>query len=262
MFCVLFAVQPVAQPGGVPGALQELHEVILQVFDKDHSGAVTASEVDVTLSAFGAMAGGMGEPGNPNEIETMIASAKEFAPQLVQLLDADGSSSLSKSELLWISKFQTVLKNGELRNLTRDVFVALDADGDDALTADEAKTDDALTLAKVVTLVQEVLPLPSLMVDTADAEQRATLRKHLSRALELLDADGDGVVVRKEAGAAFKKFRGMFLKAAKTLREMGPMLAMFGMDGARGMGGAGNFRVPGQGKGGAPNRPKPTKHEL
>lgn len=262
MLCLLLAAQPLAQPGGGPGALQELHEVILQVFDKDHSGAVTASEVDTTLSAFGAMAAGMGEPGKgPNEVEAMIESAKGFAPQLVQLLDGDGSGGLSKSELLWISKFQTVLKNGELRNLTRDVFMALDADSDDVLTADEAKTDDAETLAKVVALVQEVLPLPALMVDTADAEQRATLRKHLGRALEMLDADGDGVVVRKEAGAAFKKFRGMFLKAAKTLREMGPMLAMFGgMDGGGGMGGGGNLRVPGQGKG-TPQR-KPTKHEL
>ena len=178
----------------------------------------------------------------------------QFVPEAIKLLDSDGSKGLDKSEVLWITKFAKTLRSGELKNLTRDVFEALDADGDDSLTASEVATDDEATLAKVVTLVHATLPLPNLLVDTADAEQRATLSKHLTSALAMLDGDGDGTATRAEAGAAFKSFRGVFLKAAKTLREMGPMLAMFGAMGDGGMGGMG-------GKGGGA-RPKPRKQEL
>merc|ERR1719460_992827 len=101
----------------------------------------------------------------------MIKKAKEFAPALFSLLDEDSSKTLNAKELVWITKFQKVLGNGELRNLTRDVFNALDADEDNSLTAQEVETDDAARLARVVELVQEAFPLPSLVVDTSDEAQ-------------------------------------------------------------------------------------------
>ena len=246
------------QPGG--GApLQSLDAVIMQVFDKDHSGSVSLKETDSTLTALGGMVGGMKSPGDagggPNEIEGMIESAKQFAPALFGLLDSDGTKTLDGKELLWVTKFQKVLQNGALRNLTRDVFAALDADEDGSVTTAESETEDVAQLAAIVELMQAVLPLPNLLVDTADAEQRDGLRKHLKTAMGMLDADSDGGVTKLEAGKAFKAFRVMFLKAAKSLREMGPMLAMFGgMDGG-GMGG-----MPGGMPGGrAGGRGKPAK---
>ena len=257
------------QPGGGQ-PMQSLDAVIMQVFDKDHSGSVSLKETDSTLTALGGMVGGMRSPGDdgggPNEIEGMIQSAKDFAPTLFGLLDSDGSKTLDKKELLWVTKFQKALQSGGLRNLTRDVFAALDTDEDGSVTTAESEAEDVTQLAAIVELVQAVLPLPNLLVDTADAEQRDGLRKHLKTAMGMLDADSDGAVTKLEAGKAFKAFRVMFLKAAKNLREMGPMLAMFGgMDGG-GMGGMGGMPggMPGGrggGRGRAAGRGKP-KSEL
>jgi Ca2+-binding EF-hand superfamily protein len=245
------------QPGGGP-PLQSLDAVVMQVFDKDHSGSVSPKEADSTLSALGGMVSGMKPPGEegggPSEIEGMIDSAKKFAPNFFALLDSDGSKTLNKDELKWITKFQKVLQNGELRNLTRDVFAALDADEDGSITAAESETEDQARLARVVELVREVFPLPNLLVDTADAEQSAVLRGHLKTAFGMLDVDSDGAVTKLEAGKAFKAFRQMFLKAAKTLREMGPMLAMFG-----GMDMPGEMRTPGVPGGRGSGRAKKTE---
>ena len=245
--------------------MQSLDAVIMQVFDKDHSGSVTLKETDSTLTALGSMVGGMRSPGDnggPSEIEGMIQSAKDFAPTLFNLLDGDGSKTLDKKELLWVTKFQKVLQSGGLRNLTRDVFAALDTDEDGSVTTAESETEDVAQLASIVELVQAALPLPNLLVDTADAAQRDGLRKHLKHAMGMLDADSDGAVTKLEAGKAFKSFRLMFLKAAKNLREMGPMLAMFGGMEGGGMGGIGG--MPGGSGGGigrAAGRGKP-KSEL
>ena len=204
------------QPGGGQ-PMQSLDAVIMQVFDKDHSGSVSLKETDSTLTALGGMVGGMRSPGDdgggPNEIEGMIQSAKDFAPTLFGLLDSDGSKTLDKKELLWVTKFQKALQSGGLRNLTRDVFAALDVDEDGSVTTAESATEDVAQLAAIVELVQAVLPLPNLLVDTADAKQRDGLRKHLFTAMAMLDADADGAVTKLEAGKAFKAFRVMFLKA-------------------------------------------------
>lgn len=257
----LLALSLGQQPGGFE---QPLGQTIMQVFDKDKSGGITSAEVNTQLTMLAGMAGGMdgGGSGPGSEVAPMINAAKKFAPDLIKLLDSDGSEALDAKEVAWIEQFQTKLKSGVLRNLTRDVFAALDADADDALNADEIGTDDASRLASVVELVREAFPLPNLLVDTSDDAQRATLRKHLASALKLLDGDGDGIASRSEAGKAFKDFRTMFLKAARTLKEMGPMLAMFGgMD-------LGDLKTPGgmpPGMGGAAGgakKRKPPKSEL
>ena len=54
----------------------------------------------------------------------------------------------------------------------RDVFAALDADEDGSVTTAEIATEDVAQLAAIVELVQAVLPLPNLLVDTAHAAQR------------------------------------------------------------------------------------------
>jgi len=253
MAALLSLLTPVlGQPGGGAPPLQSLDAVVMQVFDKDHSGSVSLKEAENTLTALGGMVSGMRSPGDdgggPSEMEGMIKQAKEFAPNFFALLDSDKSTTLDGDELKWITKFQKVLQNGALRNLTRDVFAALDADDDGSLTTAESETEDAERLARVVELVQEVFPLPNLLVDTADAKQSTVLRTHLRTIASMLDGDADGAVTKLEAGKAFKAFRVMFLKAAKTLREMGPMLALFGgMDGGM-PGGAPGGRGSGRGR--------------
>ena len=59
--------------------------------------------------------------------------------------------------------------------------------------------------------------------------------------IAFVDGNGDGFVDRKEAGKAFSAAKKSFLEVAKTVQQMGPMMAMFGGGGMGGMGGMGEF---------------------
>jgi len=273
----LVPLAPAPQQGfdgrGMPTkpAPQPIHEVLMQVFDKDFDKKVTTSELDTTLESFAAMSGAFAppEPGaGPSKMATMVATAKKIAPSIFKLLDSDDSNSLDKAELKMVALAQASFKSGALRNLTRDVFDTIDADSDDVLSAAEleAATDvDGAVLSKVVELVHEAFPM---------RKDAASLKKLLLEAVEaagagmadgmaLVDTDGDGAIGRKEAGQAFKAAKTAFLEAVKTLQEMGPMLAMFGGgmggDPMGGMGGPmggmggpmGGGRGRGRGRGGA-----------
>ena len=143
---VLFAApaHAVQQSFGANGqpAPQAIDEVVMQVFDKDHDSSVSLKEVTMTLDSFAAMGGMMGggpeaKAAGPSEIEQLINAAKKIAPALFELLDANSNGGLSAQELKSVARVQKALKSGAMRNLTRDVFAAVDADSDDMLSQDE-----------------------------------------------------------------------------------------------------------------------------
>jgi len=279
LVAVLLAAGAEAQPRRQQGfnangaqAPQPLDQIVLQVFDKDHDGSCSLTEVISSLTAFAGMAGGFGgDTGGGNQIETMINAAKRVAPTLFELLDADDSKGLTADELVWVAKVQKGLKSGALRNLTRDVFDLIDADADSVLTADEiataADTEGAM-LSQVVALIHEALPVRKSADELQQLLGKGVQASGLGLAdgINYVDADGDGQIDRKEAGKAFKSFKDLYLQGAKALQEMGPMLAMFGnmegMDGMGGMGGMGAMGAMGgrggpgggrgRGRGGAP----------
>lgn len=226
-------------------APQPLDDVIMQVFDKDHNGKITLSEVTQSMDAFAAM-GSMGaEPGkDPGELTRMINSAKDFAPTIFNALDADSSKALSKSEVKFILKLEAALKSGDARDLARQLFVEADKDSDDVLS--EAEIATAISpdggLDKMVELVHAMFPFRKSADDLRAMLIEGAGKSGLSLAdgIKVLDADGDGSISRKEVGKSYSKFKTLFLKATQTLQTMGPMLAMFGgMGGAGGPGGGG-----------------------
>ena len=100
LFAVLLASARAPQQGfdargqPRPPAPQPIQDVLMQVFDKDMSKAVTMDEATQTLDAFAAMGGAFQQPdGGPNEIGSMIEAAKRLAPSMFALLDADGTQS-------------------------------------------------------------------------------------------------------------------------------------------------------------------------
>lgn len=137
------AQQPFPGQGAEP---EPLHTTLMNMFDEDKDASVTLDEVNRALQVFGAMMGGMGgaPPGQPasgpSEAEVMIKMAQKGAPALFQLLDADGSAALSSAELEWVQDaYAAVRKPMLLKNLTVDVFAALDADADEIITMDELR---------------------------------------------------------------------------------------------------------------------------
>lgn len=249
--------------GGQAAAPQPLDQVIMQVFDKDHDGSCSLPEVMKSLTAFAGMAGGFGDPnGGANQMEDMVNAAKNAAPTIFELLDADNSKGLTAKELVWVAKVQKGLKSGALRNLTRDVFDTVDVDADSVLSASEisaAADTEGEILPKVVALVHEALPIRKSAEELQQllgkgAEKAVASGFSLADAIKFVDDDGDGQIDRKEAGKAFKAFKDMYLKGAKALQEMGPMLAMFGgmEDGGGGGGGLGGLEGLMGGMGGMP----------
>ena len=66
-------------------AAQPLHEVIMQVFDKDHNGKVSLPEVDKSLTSFAAMAGAFGgDTAGPNKMAEMVEAARNRADPRLQ----------------------------------------------------------------------------------------------------------------------------------------------------------------------------------
>merc|ERR1719502_2554717 len=179
---------------------------------------------------MGMLEGMLQEGGPDNEYMGMLQGAKSAAPALFSLLDSDGSATLSKSELQWVTKFHKAAKSGGLRNLTRDCFSALDTDNDDRLSAAElsaAAEPDGAPLASVVELVHAAFPLRPSAEDL-----KANVRKGLeaiggvssdgvASGISSFDTDGDGHIDRKEAGKAYASARTQFLDIAKTVQQMG-----------------------------------------
>ena len=177
-----------------------LHKTLLDVFDEDKDTMVTLSEVTNALNVYGSMMAGLGgaqqqDPASagPSEMERMVEMAQIGAPGLFRLLDADSSGALSSKELEWVEvAYGKVRKPMLLKNLTLDVFKALDGDADGELSMEELRAAvDGDAFDKVLALLEDQLPIPVLFKGTLSRE---AVREQLVTAMGLLDSDGDGKV--------------------------------------------------------------------
>lgn len=151
-----------------------LHETIQAVFDTDKDGALSLDEIQSTLDGLAAVAamgmaggaaGAAGDSGNvASQLAARVRAAKDFAPMLVKWMDVDSDGALSQSELQWVTSAHARMKQS-LKELTRDIFDAMDADADDSISPQEIEAAMApAVLGKVCgpsTRCPQALPPPS-----------------------------------------------------------------------------------------------------
>jgi len=246
---LLGAASAVQQTFGAAGNPEPapLDETLMNVLDKNHDGKVMLSEVNESLDGFAAM-GAMGqEPGQgPSEVTLMLRAAKIGAPGIFKLMDADASGALTQDELKWVeTAYTAIATQGVLKKLVQDIFAAIDSDSDETMSEAEMRAAvESETLDVLLGIIKAQLPIPALSAESS----RATLQENFKEVVGHLDTDGDGAVERKEMLAAARAFKAMFMKGVKTVKEMGPMLAMFSAfqqpegRGARGAGTRGRGR--------------------
>ncbi|KAL9179075.1 hypothetical protein ACHAXT_000117 [Thalassiosira profunda] len=234
--------------------LPSLGDTLHLTLDKDKNGKVTMEEVNEQLVTLNMLfAGSEGDEGE--EYRQLIAGVKKAAPQLFELLDSNGDKKLSKGELAQATRFEKSLKKeGGMRELLRDVFGMLDADGDDQLSPEELldaiKSDEMIS--KVTVRFHKLFPLrktaeelESFVKDTITSIGGDQLDKEsVVEGMRWIDDNADGLIQRVEVGKHYNAAGKKFLEIAKTIKQMGPMLAMFGgMDSAGGGGGGGGFKM-------------------
>lgn len=231
-----------------------LHDLTMQVFDKDKDGAVTLAELTSTVDGLLEMASMGQEPGDAkgkSSAELMAVAVKSAAPHLFAMLDGDESGGLDKTELGVLEKINKGLKSGALKNMTREVFGAIDADSDNTLSeAELLACEQPDMIARLVAIVTAELPLPALLSLAKAAAKGDKGAATIKAGLAMLDDDGNGVIERTEAGKAYGAFKRMYIKAVEMMQKMGPMMALFGGGGAdggleslmAGLGGAGGGR--------------------
>lgn len=232
-------------------ALQPLGDVLHLVLDKDKNQKVTMAEVNAEMTKLEALFKN-GDGDEAAEYRRMLNGVKLAAPTMHQLLDSNGDEGLTKIELNYATKFEKSLKKGGgMRELIRDVFGMLDADGDDQLSAQElldgSRSDEVIS--KVTVRFHELFPLRKtakeleyFVRNTVESIGGNTLdEESVAQGMKWIDDDGDGLIQRKEVGKYYNIAGKKFFEISKTIKQMGPMLAMFGgmdMNGG-GMGGGG-----------------------
>jgi len=246
-----------SQPPKQQPPLQPLGDVLHLVFDQDKNQKVTMEEVNQQMTMLEMLLGSAEGP-EGEEYRRLLGSAKTAAPTLFRLLDSNGDDALSKAELAYATKFEKSLaKDGGMRELVRNAFEILDDDDDERVSAEELRAfgrggdggdDDGL--GRLTLKFHALFPLR----DTPE-ELESFVRDLLGgRALDpedaaeyvaWLDDDGDGFVQRGEVGRHYKSAGKQFLNIAKTIKQMGPMMAMFGGGGMMNPGGrpGGGFKM-------------------
>lgn len=224
---------------------QPLGDVLHLLLDKDKNQKVDMREVNSHVSMLWIyFQNSKDEKGR--EYRQLMKGVRDAAPTLFQLIDSNGDKGLTKSELLYVTKFEKSLKKGGgMRDLLRVVFNILDTDGDDRLSADELYTacQSSGTIAKVSVLFHDLFPirktpkeLEDFIRDTIESIRggSATDLLHLvdkEQAVDIvkwIDDDGDGFIQRKEVGKYYNIAGRKFLEISKAIKQMGPMLAMLG----------------------------------
>ena len=213
--------------GGAGGpAMKPIHELLMGVMDADKSGGVSLQEALAALSAWESFSSfGAGPDGKPPESAQLVAKAKEAAPAIFGLLDADANGALSATELKWTTDAHELLKGKPfLKNLSLAIFAELDADADESVTEAEVQAAlDGEALDRVVALLREKFPIPAL-----DAKNlpRETMKQHVGAAIKMVDTDGDGAVGQKEIVRAAKRFKDTFMSTVKQIEAAAPMMQM------------------------------------
>lgn len=230
---------PATMKSGSP-PLQPLGDVLALVLDKDKDGKVTMEEVTNQLVMLEQLFQGGSEEGS--EYLELLRGVKAGAPKMFELLDSNSDKGLTKKELTYVTKFETSLKNRSMRTLLRDWFGILDTNEDDKLSVDElfvaipsdGGSSEALT--KMTAKLHELFPLRSTSQEL-EAFVQTTLKsiggnswdkESVAVGMKWIDDDGDGFIQRKEVGKAYNTSGKKFLEIAQTIKQMGPMLALFG----------------------------------
>ena len=209
------------------------------------------TEINTQLSMLEGLFGNIGADLSPDDNEyqymEMFNAVKASAPTIFSLLDSNNDDSLTKDELSYITKFEMSLKKGGgMRELLRDVFAIIDSNSDELLSVDELKEASASedSIGKISERIHTLFPLRKSSSDLQDFVQRTMKSIDLSaddmkeKGMAWIDTDNDGYISRKEVGAAYNTVGKKFLEVSKTIKQMGPMLAMFDAGGVgRSMGG-------------------------
>jgi len=229
----------VAQPPS-----QSLDDALSTIFDSNKDGLISKSELKKTMDMVAMMAGDS-ELTPDSEERSIVDTAINAAPVIFEFLDSDSSNTLSRNELKWANTIKSGFLSGAMRNLTREVFAAINTNEDDFLDASEldtAASTDSKVLSTIVGLVHTAYPVRKNVDDLKSMVQQgiSALNANGSSAsdgISYIDTNKDGKIDKKEAVKAYLDLKKKFLKAAKTIIQMAPMAAM--MSGMGGMDGGG-----------------------
>lgn len=228
---------------------QSLGDVLHQLLDKDKNQKVSLEEVnsqlDMLESIFNPAAEFGGQDSNNddevNEYKQLLSGFKSAAPTIFKVLDVNSDKSLSKSELAHVTKFEKALKKGGgMRELLRDLFSILDENTDELLSVDElvngCGNDQVIT--KISSRVHELFPLRSdadelkefvmSSVESVIGGGAVVDKESVAKGMKWIDDDEDGHISKKEVGKYYNLAGKKFMEISKTIKQLGPMLTMFG----------------------------------
>lgn len=225
--------------------LEPLGDVLFTVLDQDKNQKVTMEEVTSQMAMLLQLLEGAGD--DADEHLAVAHGVRDAAPGLFQLLDINGDKALTKSELNYVTKFETILKDGTLKDFLRESFEKLDTNGDGQLSPDEwiaiSSSSSSITFKLITVKFHGILPLRGTAQELQELIQTGLLSTKIEgeesvlAGMRWLDEDGDGHIQRIEIGKAYNAFGKKFVEIAKSIKTMGPMMAMFGGD----LGGMGNM---------------------
>jgi Ca2+-binding EF-hand superfamily protein len=251
--------------GQPPRPLQPLDDVLMLVLDKDKNNRVSFDEIKSQLDMLEQLFLNANADQNQNDegagYKRLIEGVKLASPTIFELLDSNADGSISKREMNVVAQFEKSLtrKEGGMKDLVRDLFKFLDMDDDEKLSAEECELGGGDHSSQLVSMASRGLLdlFPTLRKDAVELETFAS--KAMSTVVGLLgdksvgsmivdvrtilDEDGDGYVQRTEVGRYYNSVGKNFLKVTKTIKEMGPLMAMFGGMNGGGGGGGGGFKM-------------------
>jgi Ca2+-binding EF-hand superfamily protein len=252
-----------------PPTTQPLGEILHQLLDKDKNQKVSLDEVNSQLDMLDLLFNPTtadtttGEDSDVNEYKQLLSRVKSATPTLFHLLDINQDKSLSKSELAHVTKFEKALKKGGgMRELLRDVFAIVDANADELISVDEivngCGNNDQVIITKIASRVLELFPLRSdadelkefvtssieSFVGSGDAGGAVVVDKEsVAKGMKWIDDDGDGHISKKEVGKYYNLAGKKFMEISRTIKQIGPMLSMFGGMDMNGGGGGDAFKM-------------------
>jgi Ca2+-binding EF-hand superfamily protein len=226
---------------------QPLGVILHQVLDRDKNQKVTLDEVHSQIDMLQMLFQGNPDDSSTeevNEYKQLLSGFKLAAPSIFELLDSNDDKSLSKSELVYVTKFEKAMKKGGgMRELLRDVYSILDENSDELLSIEEivngSENDQVIT--KISARVHELFPLrndanelknfvKSSISESIGGGANGVVDKErvVTKGIEWIDDNGDGHISKKEVGNYYNLAGKKFMEISKTIKQLGPMLAMFG----------------------------------